>query len=229
MSLSNLIQFVNNLLSTNMDLILLTTFSGLLGVVLFKFVRDKWKLHQLKIPYFNERPFFIEIFYPLWKIAIASSEERLQILSSYSFKYPDMMKLWLGPKLKIFLNNPDRIQKVFMSRKCLEKFNLFYNSMNREHGLIAASVKRKWKEHRKFFNFSFSSKIIENFTPLLVNCSEVFCDKLENEVESGKEFDFSKHARKASFAIICATLFRTNVQDKKNAENYEEIFNVCET
>lgn len=186
-------------------------------------------MHQLKIPNPNAFPLAIEIFYPVYKLGISSPEERFKIIAEYCLKFPDMMKLWVGPKLAIFVNSPERIQKVLMSQKCLEKWNLFYRLMERDHGLISASVQRKWKEHRKFFNFSFNLKILESFMPTFVDYSEVLCDNLEKEVESGKEFDFLDYAKKASFEILCATSLGTNMKDAKNEKNYEKIFEAFET
>lgn len=138
------------------------------------------------------------------------------------------MKLWLGPKLVVFVNNPDLIQKVLFSQKCLEKWNLFYGLMERDHGLIAASVKQKWKEHRKFFNFSFSRKILDSFLPTFADFSELLCRNLEKEI-GGSEFDFISHAKKTSFDILCAFLLGTNMNDCKKKAFYEKIFIANET
>lgn len=212
----------------NMGVIIFSTFIGLFGYLLVKFLGHQRKLHRIKIPIPNTFPFIIEIFYPVLKLGIASAEERFSIIASYCFKFPDMMKLWLGPKMVIFVNNPDRIQKVLMSQKCLEKWNFFYNLMERDHGLISASVKGKWKEHRKFFNFSFNLKILESFMPTFVDYSEVLCENLAKEIGSENEFDFLVYAKKASFDILCATSLGTNVKDLKNEKIYEKIFDAFE-
>jgi cytochrome P450 family 4 len=212
-----------------MAVVVLVAFISFLGYFGFKFFRDQWKLHKLGIPNPNLFPMVIEIFYPMWKLGIASAEDRFKLIAEYCLKFPDMMKLWLGWKLVIFVNNPDKIQKVLMSQKCLEKWNFFYSLMDRDHGLIAASVKRKWKEHRKFFNFSFNLKILESFMPMFIDYSEVLCENLEKEIKTEKEFDFSVYAKKASFDILCATSLGTNMKDYRNEKSYEKIFDAFET
>lgn len=99
--------------------------------------------------------------------------------------------------------------------------------MERDNGLISASLKRKWKEHRKFFNFSFNLKILESFLPTFVDYSEMLCKKLETDVE-GREFDFFTYAKKISFDILCATSLGTNMKDYKNKPLYEKVFEAYE-
>lgn len=201
----------------------------IVGFFVFGFLKNQRKLHRLKIPNLNDFPLVVEIFYPLYKLGTVSAEERFSRIANYCFRFPDLMKLWLGPKLVVFVNSPERIQKVMMSQKCLEKWNLFYTLMERDSGLIAASVKNKWKEHRKFFNFSFNLKILESFMPTFIDYSKVLCENLEREIGSGKEFDFLLYAKKASFDILCATSLGTDMKDENNKKNYEKILEAFET
>lgn len=199
-------------------------FFGFLTITFFKKLK---KFHNLNIPSPDEFPLAIEIFYPTWKLAMMSAEGRFETFAKYCYKFTDMMKLMFGPKITIFVNNADRIQKVLMSQKCLEKWNLFYGLMDRDTGLISASAKKKWKEHRKFFNFSFTLKILESFTTIFIEHTKNLCEKLEKEAENGKEFDFSVQAKRISFDILCATSLGTD--DLKNDETYERIFEAYET
>ena len=185
-------------------------------------------MHKLNIPVRTEYPFFIELFYPMMKLAIMSAQERFELLTEYSFKYPDIIKGWFGPEIVIVVNNPDKVQKVLMSQKCLEKWSLFYNLTGRELGLVAASTKRKWKEHRKFFNFSFSLKILESFTQVFIDQSKVLCKHLEKEAESGKEFDISAYAKRSSFDVLCATSLGTDMNTLLTDKNYEKVFEAHE-
>ena len=211
-----------------MSLVTWTIFLITFAWLILEIFRRFWKLHKLNIPVRNEYPLIIEIFYPMMKLAIMSAQERFELLTEYSFKYPDIIKGWFWPGIVIVVNSPDKVQKVLMSQKCLEKWSLFYDLMGREFGLIAASTKRKWKEHRKFFNFSFSSKILESFTQVFIDQSKVLCKNLENEAESGKEFDFSVYAKRSSFDVLCATSLGMSIDDLKNDKNYENIFEAHE-
>lgn len=203
-------------------------FVALIALFTLKFFKNKWKLYKLKIPDPNDFPFVVEVFYPVFKLGLVSAEERFKVIADYCLKFPDMMKLWLGPKMLIFVSNPDRIQKILLSQKCLEKWNFFYGLMERDGGLISASLKRKWKDHRKFFNFAFNLKILESFLPTFVEYSEILCNKLETEVDTG-EFDFFVYAKKISFDILCATSLGTNMKDYQKKVLYDKIFDAYET
>jgi cytochrome P450 len=179
----------------------------------------KLKSFQLKIP--NAFPSFFGLFYTVWKLGITSPEKRFEIITNLCFDFPDMFKVWLGPKLIVFINNPEKIQKVLMSKKCLEKWTFFYSLLERDYGLIAARNERKWKKHRKFFNFSFGYQIVESFTSLFVDHSEILCESLEKEVGNQIEFDFLEYSKKAAFGILCATNLGTNMKKSDNAKYYK--------
>lgn len=199
---------------------------ALLSYFAFNFFRDKYKLYKLNIP--DALPLVLATFSPVIFLAIASSDERFEVMAYFCFKFRDMMKIWLGPKLLIFVNNPERVQKVVLSSKCLEKWNFFYSLMDRDNGLIAGSLKRKWKDHRKFFNFAFNLKIIESFLPTFVEYSQNLCNDLTKEV--GLEaFDFFAYAKKSSFDILCTTSLGANMNDYKKKPFYEKIFDAFET
>lgn len=211
-----------------MSLLSFSIFVVLVSLVTFKFLKDRYKLCTMRIPFPNDFPFFVEIFYPIIKLGLASAEDRFSLIADYCTRFPDMVKIWLGPKLVIFVNHPDRVQKILLSQKCLEKWNFFYGLMERDAGLISASLKQKWRDHRKFFNFSFNMKILESFLPTFIDYSEILCNKLELEVE-GREFDFFTYAKKISFDILCATSLGTNMKDYKNKPLYEKVFDAYET
>lgn len=99
--------------------------------------------------------------------------------------------------------------------------------MDRDHGLIAGSLNQKWKEHRKFFNFSFNLKILESFLPTFAEYSGVWCDNLKKEV-GRVEFDFFVYAKKFSFDVLCATSLGTDMVAYKLNPLYESIFSAFE-
>lgn len=103
-----------------------------------------------------------------------------------------------------------------------------YCLIKRSHGLIAASTKNKWKQHRKFFNSSFILKALASFLPKFSECSANLCDDLMVETKNN-EFDFFAYAKKCSFDMLCATTLGTSTTDRYNEPFYEKIFNAFET
>lgn len=208
--------------------ILVTLATTMISLKVFQFLRRCWIHHKIPIPRPNVFPFVIEIFYPVFKLGLMSAEDRFKMIAEYSWRNGDLMKIWFGHKMAIFVSGPDRIQKVLLSSKCLEKWNLFYELMERKDGLIAASTTRNWKDHRKFFNFSFSLTIIESFVPTFVKHINNFCKELETE-SGDKEFDFFGYSKRLSFDILCATSLGINGRELLKKELYDEFFDAFET
>lgn len=200
----------------------------LLLIFASKFSFKLWKLNKIEIKNLNIFPFYIEVFYPAVKLAIMTAEERFQTIANYSWTNPDIVKFWLGPKLTLLISNPEKMHKTLSSPKCLEKWNIFYKLMERDHGLISGSCKAKWKEHRKLFNSSFSIKMLESFVPTFIEFSEILCEKLHTKVESD-EFDFFAFSKRISFDILCTTSLGMKMKGSEKKSNYEEVFEAYET
>lgn len=211
-----------------MATIIWAAFLAIVGLKIFLIFRGLWKLQQLKIPDLKKFPIAIEVFYPIVKLAILSAEDRLKKITEFSLNNPDMMKLWLGPQLVVFVNSPDRIKKVLVSPKCVEKWNLIYKLIDRNHGLIAASSRVNWRNHRKFFNVSFSATSVEKFLPAFSHLSDAFCSDLERE-DGQQEFDFFGYAKRFSFDVIAKTLIGVDVASSENKNiSFDQILDAFE-
>lgn len=188
------------------------------------------KLQQLKIPHhrFTNYPIYIDMIYTLIKLGISAPEERFKIMADICYQHPDLMKIWLGPNLVVFANHPQRIQKILLSQKCADKWELFYSFMDRENGLISARTNLKWKEHRKFFNCCFSVQNIQSFVSSFARCSDDLCDTLEKESDC-IEFDFLPLMKKHTFNMVCATVLDMRAKDLFADSCIDNIFDSFET
>lgn len=66
---------------------------------------------------------------------------RFNLLHEMCLKYPQTLKLWLGPSmLWVLINDPKMIQKVLLSPICLEK-PFFYKFLRLNSGLISSKCK----------------------------------------------------------------------------------------
>lgn len=75
---------------------ILTITVGVLTSLLVKYLIEKWKLYQIKVPGPNLHPFLIEFFYGVYNGATLDFKERLQFLRRYSHTYDGMVKFWFG-------------------------------------------------------------------------------------------------------------------------------------
>ena len=173
--------------------------------------------------------------------------ERFKIIAEYCFNFGDSLKVWFGHKFVILISKPETVQKVLMSTACLEKWNLFYGLMERDYGLISARCNLissiyfdlfklinvslfltviTWKDHRKFFNYSFNTKILQSFIPTFVEHSKLLVERLSKNNDN--EFDLLPLCKKLSFDILCSTSLGTDMTDYSQNELYDKVFTAFE-
>lgn len=184
-------------------------------IYLIKIFERFLKLSKLKIPEPKLHLPLIEFFHVNYMLAKSTYQERFKIITEYAWKYPECVKFWFGPTRVILVNSPVKIKRVLLAPECIEKWNLFYQLMDRNNGLISGSTRKNWKEHRKFFNFSFGLNIDmyrENFEENAKN----FIEELTVEAARGKEFDFFKKFKPFAFNILCESLMGLNINNLKN-------------
>lgn len=76
------------------------------------------------------------------KICLIIFIERFILITSILDKYQQhkLVKVWLGPWLFVFINDPELVQKVLHSNQCLEK-SFFYKFWKLDNGLMSAKRK----------------------------------------------------------------------------------------
>lgn len=104
----------------------------------------------------------------------------LTTLTSMSTGYPSISKIWLGPELLIFAADPESLQIVLNSQKCLDKSPL-YDTLLLTKGLVLANG-QMWKRHRKILNPAFNIGVLQSLIPLFDEKSRIFIDNLEKQV-----------------------------------------------
>lgn len=180
------------------------------------------------MPSFDLYPFPLNTFLPAIKLALMSPEERFSSFYVLFNLYPNNVKIWLGPKMLIAISNPDNLHKIFFSSECLEKWNFMYQIMDRNNGLIAGSTKNKWREHRKFFNYSFSAKMLKSYITTYVDYSLILCDNLLSKA-NGEEYDFLPILKNATFNVLCTTMLGINLRLPGKREKLDDVYKAFET
>lgn len=114
-----------------------------------------------------------------------------------------LVKVWFGHMFVIYLHDPELLQQVYTSKKCLEK-PFFYKFFGFGDGLITAKVK-SWKGHRKILNNAFSTKNLQGFISIFDESSKQYVKSLEENLDKGP-FDMLNYAVKATLDSICGVL-----------------------
>lgn len=122
-----------------------------------------------------------------------------------------IFRLWLGPKLYLILNNPEDIQLVLNSNKCINKDDAyvrledlygdgdgFFKKSGRS---LFISPHHHWKENRKLLNPCFSVNVIKKFSSKMNELSEVFVDKIREKIAK-EAFNIWEYAVLCSLDMI---------------------------
>lgn len=91
---------------------------------------------------------------------------------------------------------------------------------------LIVSTDSTWKDHRKFFNYSFNPKILQSFVPTFVKHSQLLVERLSSNVDN--EFDLLPFCKKISFDILCSTSLGTDMTDYSKNAIYDKVFEAFE-
>lgn len=96
-------------------------------------------------------------------------------------------KVWVGPELVVVVYSPENIQKVFNSKKCLDKPD-FFKFFKMTQGTILSNVD-PWRHHRAILSPAFNMENLKTFVPFFDEISKKYlkafdakCDKEEFDI-----------------------------------------------
>uniref|UniRef100_A0A336LJB7 CSON006017 protein n=1 Tax=Culicoides sonorensis TaxID=179676 RepID=A0A336LJB7_CULSO len=147
-------------------------------------------------------------------------EEKCNKLLQYAEEFPNIGSCWFGPTmLKLYIHNPDYIQKIYNAPQCLQK-PVFYKFFGWGSGLVTADAKT-WRVHRKLLNSAFTLKSLQNFIPIFHEGSKEFVRQIGRNLGKG-EFNVLEYAVKATLDSICATSFGVNINAQENNHQFNK-------
>lgn len=126
--------------------------------------------------------------------------EIFKTVYKYSFEYKDVIKMWIGPKLVVFLTHPQDIELILSSHVHIDKsteYRFFQPWLG--NGLLI-STGPKWRAHRKLIAPTFHLNVLKSFIDLFNANSRHVVKKLAKE--NGKEFDAHDYMSEATVEIL---------------------------
>lgn len=183
------------------------TFLVVFGIVIYNIRR--WKLYRLAMKLDGPKSYPIiggaHKFYGLNTSQITST------VLHYCQIYKSPVKFWLGPRLLVFVCDPQDMQEVLNSQNCLDKDD-FYKvlssiaSSELDMTSLITSKAKIWKPNRKMLNPCFNFNIIKSFLPIFNEESKTMIKVLEKNVGKGS-FDMFRYGAACSLDMICSKLF----------------------
>lgn len=185
---------------------LILTFLVIILIIVYNVKR--WKLYRLAMKLDGPKS------YPIIGgahhfIGLNTSDITSTVLD-YCNTYITPVKFWLGPRLLLFVTEPDDLQEVLNSQNCLDKDD-FYKVLasmvtseeDREITSLITSKSKIWKQNRKMLNPCFNFNIIKSFFPIFNEESRTMIDVLKSKVGKGS-FDMFRYGAACSLDMICS-------------------------
>uniref|UniRef100_A0A182NMT9 Uncharacterized protein n=1 Tax=Anopheles dirus TaxID=7168 RepID=A0A182NMT9_9DIPT len=139
-----------------------------------------------------------------------STAEQFRCVLDISKTYRSPCRVWLGPKLFVFIDNADDLQVVLNSQHCLEKADV-YRFFQCETGLFSAPASI-WRVHRKHLNPCFNAKILASFVSIFNEKSDILVKQLGSHENRSSLFNVYEYIAKCTLDMVCATTLGTNMQ-----------------
>ncbi|KAI9589365.1 hypothetical protein GQX74_007534 [Glossina fuscipes] len=145
-----------------------------------------------------------------------------------SAEFPHLAKLWIGPKLLVFIYDPRDVELLLSSQVYIDKASeyRFFKPWLGDGLLI--STGQKWRSHRKLIAPTFHLNVLKSFINLFNENSKNVVRKLETEI--GKTFDCHDYMSEATVEILLETVMGVSrkTQDKSGFEYALAVMKMCD-
>ncbi|CAH1400031.1 unnamed protein product [Nezara viridula] len=130
--------------------------------------------------------------------------EIFENLYSKSEIYPDVARVWAGPRLLVFLTNPADIEIVLSSHDHLDK-SAEYDFLRPwlGNGLLV-STGEKWRSHRKIIAPTFHLNVLRSFMERFNRNSKKTLERLAKEGDN--EFDIHDYMSEFTVEVLIETV-----------------------
>lgn len=157
-----------------------------------------------------------------------SSHQIFKRLYDISLDYEHLIKIWIGPRLFVFLFDPRDIELILSSHVHIDKspdYRFFAPWLG--NGLLI-STGQKWRSHRKLIAPTFHLNVLKSFIELFNDNSRQTVEKMRKL--GGKEFDCHDYMSEATVEILLETAMGVSkkTQDKSGYEYALAVMKMCD-
>lgn len=159
---------------------------------------------------------------------LGTSPEIFKRVYAKSHEFGSVIKMWVGPKLLIFLVDPRDVELILSSHVHIDKASeyRFFKPWLGDGLLI--STGQKWRAHRKLIAPTFHLNVLKSFIDLFNANSREVVDKLKKEI--GKEFDCHDYMSEATVEILLETAMGVSkkTQDQSGYDYAMAVMKMCD-
>ncbi|XP_043786659.1 cytochrome P450 4g15 [Apis laboriosa] len=159
---------------------------------------------------------------------IGSSDAIFSKVLKKAENFKDVVKIWIGPKLVIFLIDPRDVEIILSSNVYIDKsteYRFFKPWLG--DGLLI-STGQKWRSHRKLIAPTFHLNVLKSFIDLFNANARCVVEKMRKE--NGKEFDCHDYMSELTVDILLETAMGVSKpsQDHSAFEYAMAVMKMCD-
>uniref|UniRef100_A0A182SZY7 Cytochrome P450 n=1 Tax=Anopheles maculatus TaxID=74869 RepID=A0A182SZY7_9DIPT len=131
---------------------------------------------------------------------VGSSHSVFRTIIEKGKDYNEVIKIWIGPKLIVFLVDPRDVELLLSSHVYIDKspeYRFFKPWLG--NGLLI-STGHKWRQHRKLIAPTFHLNVLKSFIDLFNENSRLVVKKMLKE--NGKAFDCHDYMSECTVEIL---------------------------
>ncbi|XP_068628223.1 cytochrome P450 4g15 [Battus philenor] len=149
------------------------------------------------------------------------------VKKSTEFDNEAVVKLWIGPRLLVFLYDPRDVELILSSHVHIDKADdyRFFKPWLGDGLLI--STGQKWRSHRKLIAPTFHLNVLKSFIDLFNANSRAVVDKLKKETS---DFDCHDYMSECTVEILLETAMGVSksTQDQSGFEYAMAVMKMCD-
>ncbi|XP_058063114.1 cytochrome P450 4g15 [Anopheles bellator] len=159
---------------------------------------------------------------------IGSSHSVFRTIIEKGKDYNEVIKIWIGPKLIVFLVDPRDVELLLSSHVYIDKspeYRFFKPWLG--NGLLI-STGHKWRQHRKLIAPTFHLNVLKSFIDLFNENSRLVVEKMRKE--NGKAFDCHDYMSECTVEILLETAMGVSkkTQDQSGYDYAMAVMKMCD-
>nr|AHB59619.1 CYP4g16 [Anopheles gambiae] len=159
---------------------------------------------------------------------VGSSHSVFRTIIEKGKEYNEVIKIWIGPKLIVFLVDPRDIELLLSSHVYIDKspeYRFFKPWLG--NGLLI-STGHKWRQHRKLIAPTFHLNVLKSFIDLFNENSRLVVKEMQKE--NGKVFDCHDYMSECTVEILLETAMGVSkkTQDQSGYDYAMAVMKMCD-
>lgn len=159
---------------------------------------------------------------------VGSSHSVFRTIIEKGKDYNEVIKIWIGPKLIVFLVDPRDVELLLSSHVFIDKspeYRFFKPWLG--NGLLI-STGHKWRQHRKLIAPTFHLNVLKSFIDLFNENSRLVVEKMHKE--NGKPFDCHDYMSECTVEILLETAMGVSkkTQDQSGYDYAMAVMKMCD-